>query len=270
MPHQSSVPPLQRQARTIRRPCSSSSAASSTKRSVNIKTMPWGPQRRSRGRTRICTVSPEELDGLEKDPEISPLGETHTPLPNEDLGNDPKELKGNRREFVSRHMELWDWSPCLMKETQHRVDLRPGETPARQRPYKEGPSTHQVEAEQVELVRCMGFIEPATWEWVRAKVTVRKPWGSPLFWMDYSELNDKTVKNDHPIPEWKRAWTHSGMPTTPRCWRLTRASGRCKELRGTNPHGLHVPPPHVGVQTASVSPVRFPGHISIRNRYDPG
>jgi len=53
---------------------------------------------------------------------------------------------------------------------------------------------------EVERMRSMDVIEPASGEWASPVVMVPKPDGSVRFCIDYRKLNLMTIKDSYPIP----------------------------------------------------------------------
>lgn len=110
----------------------------------------------------IChEVTPEEMEALEQEA-MKPLAPVEpTPTPDIDLGNVPDGLRGKLVALLERYKSLWDGTLGTIKETEHRIQLKPGATPVRQHPYKTGPRTRAVEEEQVQMMDKLGVIEPA-------------------------------------------------------------------------------------------------------------
>lgn len=146
----------------------------------------------------VIEVTEEELHALERKAEKRA---TATAAQMQiDLGHVPEELREKLKELVVKHQSLWDGTLGLIKNTEHRIRLRPGATPVRQYPYKAGHRQRQMEDEQVEKMRKLDVIEPATGEWASPVVLVPKPDGTPRFCIDYRRLNEVTVKDAYPIP----------------------------------------------------------------------
>lgn len=141
-------------------------------------------------------ASTEEL----KDPEPKPAPKESSLAPGIDLGKVPEGLRAKLTALLERYNSLWDGTLGTIKETVHRIRLKPGAVPVRQHPYKSGPRTRLVEEEQVRLMDSLGVIEPSHGEWASPVVIVPKPGGGKRFCIDYRRLNEMTVKDAYPIP----------------------------------------------------------------------
>lgn len=144
----------------------------------------------------LLAVTQKMMDTLEK----RASAPAQPVQPEVDLGNVPPELAERLTEILQRHSTLWDGTLGLMKQTQHRIQLKPGVTPVRQHPYKAGPRAREIERAEVGRMLKMGVIEPATSEWASPVVLFPKPDGTPRFCIDYRRLNEATVKDSYPLP----------------------------------------------------------------------
>ena len=88
----------------------------------------------------------------------------------------------------------------MIRGVEHRIRLKPGAVPVRQRPYKAGPLAREREKAEVERMRSMWVVEPSTGEWASPVVLVPKPDGLVRFCIEYRKLNLMTVKDAYPIP----------------------------------------------------------------------
>jgi hypothetical protein len=91
--------------------------------------------------------------------------------------------------------------------THHHIDLTPGAKPVHSHPYRAGPRSREVEAEEVQRMLKAGVIEPSTAEWASPVVLVPKPDGSMRLCIDYRRLNALKIKDSYPYPEWMSALT---------------------------------------------------------------
>ena len=114
--------------------------------------------------------------------------------------NVPETLRGRLKALIDRHHGLWDGSLGTIKETEHRMRLKPGAQPVRLYPYRMGPRTRQLVGEQVDKMMKLDEMEPRTSEWASTVVLVPKPDGSTRFCIDYRQLNDRTVRDTYPLP----------------------------------------------------------------------
>lgn len=117
-----------------------------------------------------------------------------------DLGEVPEGLQSQLLELVEKRKSMWDGTLGLIKNAVHRIHLKPKATPVRQMPCKAGHCHRQMEKEQVENIRKLEAIEPATGEWASPVVILRESDGTPHFCIDYRRLNLVTVKDAYPIP----------------------------------------------------------------------
>jgi len=53
---------------------------------------------------------------------------------------------------------------------------------------------------QVDRMLELEVIEPSQSEWASLVVLIRKPEGSPLFCIDYRQLNERAVRDSYPLP----------------------------------------------------------------------
>lgn len=185
---------------------------------------------------------------MEKDPEKYPLGETDKPLPESDLVKVPEELKEKLQVVIDLYKELWDASLGLIKEAQNLTEVRPEANLVRQDPYKAGTWTRQVEAEQVELMRSIGVIEPATGEWAIPEVIVPESVRSPRCFIEYRKRNDQIVKDAYSIRRMDECSESLGDANVFSTLDFNADFWQIPEAEGDRPPGLHVPSRHVAVR----------------------
>ena len=145
----------------------------------------------------ILAVSAEQLSAGGNPPSEP---EKIPELPELDVGGVPPSLAERLRSLLRRYRSLWDGQLGTIRQTEHRIQLKPGATPVRQHPYKAGPRAREMEREQVARMLKLDVIEPTTSEWASPVVMVPKPDGTPRFCIDYRRLNERTVKDSYPIP----------------------------------------------------------------------
>ena len=145
-----------------------------------------------------------------------------SPLPNNDVSSTPSSgeeksttdwkkevdlshigdetLKSRIFKMLSKHEKMWDGSLGTIKVTEHRIELEPGTKPIRSLPYRQGPATRRMTAEQIQEQLDAGVIEPCTTEWASPIVFAPKKDGTLRFCVDYRKLNTKTLSDAYPLP----------------------------------------------------------------------
>jgi len=106
------------------------------------------------------------------------------PLPEVDVSSVPTEWSGPLEALLKKHASLWEGKLGLIRGVEHRIRLKPGAFPVRQHPYKAGPMAREREKAEVERMRSMEVIEPASGEWASPVVMVPKPDGSVRLCID--------------------------------------------------------------------------------------
>ena len=122
------------------------------------------------------------------------------PLPEVDVSSVPTECTGPLEVLLKKHASLWEGNLGLIRGVEHRIRLKPGAVAVRQHPYKAGSMAREREKAEVERMRSMEVIEPASGEWASPVVMIPKPDGSVRFYIEYRRLNLMTVKDAYPIP----------------------------------------------------------------------
>jgi len=141
-------------------------------------------------------VSESELKELA----TPPKGVKEPPLPELDVSLVPTEWSGAVKALLQKHASLWEGKLGLIRGVEHRIRKKPGAVPVRQHPYKAGPMTREREKAEVERMRSMEVIEPASGEWASPVVMVPQPDGSVRFCIDWRKLKLMTIKDAYPIP----------------------------------------------------------------------
>jgi len=141
-------------------------------------------------------VSESELKELA----TPPKGVKEPPLPELDVSLVPTEWSGAVEALLQKHASLWEGKLGLIRGVEHRIRKKPGAVPVRQHPYKAGPMTREREKAEVERMRSMEVIEPASGEWASPVVMVPQPDGSVRFCIDWRKLKLMTIKDAYPIP----------------------------------------------------------------------
>jgi len=125
-------------------------------------------------------VSESELEELA----TPPKGVKKPPLPEVDVSSVPTEWTGAVKALLEKHASLREGKLGLIRGVEHRIRLKPGAVPVRQHPFKAGPMARERENAEVERMRSMEVIEPASGEWASPVVMVPKPDGSVRFCID--------------------------------------------------------------------------------------
>lgn len=128
------------------------------------------------------------------------LQQNTSTLPEVAVGAVPLQLQGALDSLLKKLASVWDGKLGLIKGVEYHIRQKPDATPVRQHPYKSGPLDRAKETAEVECMRSMGVIEPASGVWASLVVMVPKPDGSVRFCIDYRKSNLMTIKDAYPIP----------------------------------------------------------------------
>lgn len=90
-------------------------------------------------------VTEEEMNLFGQGPSGPPETVAPSPVPDIDRGSVPDEPRAKLAALIERYKSLWDGALWTIKETSHRIRLKPDATPVRQHPYQSGPRTRAVE-----------------------------------------------------------------------------------------------------------------------------
>ena len=86
------------------------------------------------------------------------------------------------------------------REVEFSIDLIPGATPVAKAPYRLAPTEMKELMTQIQELLDKGFIRPSSSPWGAPILFVKKKDGSMRMYIDYRELNKRTVKNKYPLP----------------------------------------------------------------------
>lgn len=86
------------------------------------------------------------------------------------------------------------------KPTEHRIELKPGCTPHRKIPYRQGSPMRQTTKEQIGEQLDAGVIETSRREWASPVGFTSQKDGKMRFCLDYRRLNQATIPDSHPLP----------------------------------------------------------------------
>ena len=79
--------------------------------------------------------------------------------------------------------------------------MKPGSKPVRLNPYRMGPGTRELIKVQVDRMLKVEVIESSQSEWASPVVLFPKPDEIPRFFIDYRQLNERTVRDSYPLPQ---------------------------------------------------------------------
>ena len=96
----------------------------------------------------------------------------------------PAEWSGHVKALLQKHSSLWEGKLGLIRSVEHRIGLKPGAVLVKQHPYKAGAKVRERVKGEIERVRSIDDIEPASEEWSSPVVLVPKPDGSERFCID--------------------------------------------------------------------------------------
>jgi len=96
---------------------------------------------------------------------------------------------------------MWSGKLGELKATTHHIQLKLDAMPVYSAPYRAGPHRRLQIEKQVRKMLDLGVIEPSDAEWFFPVVVVPTPGGHSRFRVDYRRLNERTVKDVHPIPK---------------------------------------------------------------------
>lgn len=94
-----------------------------------------------------------------------------------------------------------------MRAKEHRIKLKSGVAPTRQKPYRGGPPFGALVKEQIVIMEALDVIEACKAECASPVVIVHKPDGTQRFCIDYININESTVKDSSPFLRWMTVWT---------------------------------------------------------------
>jgi len=131
------------------------------------------------GALPVASVHVEEVDLPDADPAL------HTRI----------------RHMLGQHQAMWTGQAlCVIKVTQHRIDLNAGARPVRFAPRRAGQTTGEAETAEVKRQLEADVIERTASEWSFPDVLVPKKDGTLRFCVDYGLLNVVTKKDSNPLP----------------------------------------------------------------------
>ena len=86
------------------------------------------------------------------------------------------------------------------REVEFTIDLAPVTVPVSKAPYRMAPMELKELKIQLQELLDKGFIRPSVSPWGAPVLFVKKNDGSMRLYIDYRELNKRTVRNKYPLP----------------------------------------------------------------------
>jgi len=148
----------------------------------------------------VAAISREEWASLSPSPATAPDVTDPVEEPHVHTSNVPEGLRPQGLSLLEKYRALWSGHLGSIKDTEQRIELKPGSKPVRLNPYRMGPRTRELIKAQVDGMLKLKVIEPSQSEWDSPVVLIPKPDGSPRFWIDYRQLNERTVRDSYPLP----------------------------------------------------------------------
>jgi hypothetical protein len=103
-------------------------------------------------------------------------------------------------DMLTAHVSLWTKELGNIKlREEFRIDTTPGPA-VHSQPYRAGQAEREAIRQEVERMLSLGVISPSASDWSSPVVLVPKPDGSTRFFIDYSRLNARTVRDVYPLP----------------------------------------------------------------------
>jgi len=122
------------------------------------------------------------------------------PKPEVHWGGVPRTLRGVVHDLLEEYKALWAGQLGKGDVTPHQIEVTPGARPRRAHTYRASHPSRDIIAKEVQRQRDLGVIEPSSAEWAFPVVFVPKPDGKMRFCVDYSRLNEVTVRDVYPSP----------------------------------------------------------------------
>ena len=107
------------------------------------------------------------------------------------------------RKFFCKYQHVFSSSKQDIGRTslvQHRIRIKPGAAPIKQRPYRQPPMKREETRRQIEKMLEADIIEPSASPWSSPIVLCKKKDGSWRFSVDARRVNEVTIKDSYPLP----------------------------------------------------------------------
>jgi len=158
----------------------------------------------------VAAISREDWAAISPSPTTAPDATDPVEEPHVHTSNVPEGLRPQVLALLEKHRALWSGHLGSIKATDHRIELKPGSKPVRLNPYQMGPRTRELIKAQVDRIPKLEVIEPRQSEWDSPGVLISKPDGSPRFFIDYRQLNERRVRDSYPLPRMDDCLDSSG------------------------------------------------------------
>ena len=107
-----------------------------------------------------------------------------------------QELKALLGEYLPKFEQLRGTTPL----TQHRIRLREGQEPIRQRYRTFNPAMQSIVDKEIDAMLKEGHIEPTSSPWNSGVVLAKKKDGRYRFCIDFRKVNEVTERDAYPLP----------------------------------------------------------------------
>jgi len=148
----------------------------------------------------VAAISLEDRAALSTSQSTAPDATDPVEKPHVHPSNVPEGLRPQVLVLLEKHRALLSGHLGSIKATEDRIELKPGSKPVRRNPYRMGPRTRELIKAQVDRMLNLEVIEPSQSEWANPVVLIPKPNGSPRFFIEYRQLNERTVRDSYPLP----------------------------------------------------------------------
>ncbi|XP_057545947.1 uncharacterized protein LOC130824940 [Amaranthus tricolor] len=104
--------------------------------------------------------------------------------------------------FEGKQIKIGKDLPDTVNVACHKLDIKPGYKPVKQKLRHQGKERTEAAKEEVEKLLKAGFIKECRYsEWLSNVVLVKKPNGKWRMCVDFTDLNKACPKDDYPLPK---------------------------------------------------------------------
>jgi len=183
----------------------------------------------------VVAISRDEWASLSPCPATAPDATDLIEEPHVHTSNVPEGIRPRVLSLLEKA-----WPTCgghlgAINATEHRIELKPGSKPVRLNPYRMGPRTRERIRTQVGRMLKLKVIEPVQSEWASPVILIPKPDGSPRFFIDYRQLNERTLRDLYPLPRMDDCLKSLGDAQFVSTLTATQGTGRSLFPRRINP-----------------------------------
>jgi len=111
-----------------------------------------------------------------------------------------EEQKARVNEFLDVELPLFDTVPGKTHLIEHKIKLKKGITPIKQRYYPRNPAMQQIISNEVSQMLKDGVIEKSSSSWSSPVVLIRKPSGKYRFCVDLRKLHPASELDAYSLP----------------------------------------------------------------------